>query len=392
MKSICLGITGGIAAYKAPLLARELMRRGFSVLPALTENGAEFVTPLTMETLTGHPCATTAFAKNRQYNMEHISLNRAADAILIAPATANIIGKAAAGIGDDLLSTVILAASCPVVYAPAMNTHMWENPMVQRNIAQLSQMGHHFISPDSGYLACGDSGAGRLAEITHIAEYMEYLLFEKNDYAGKRVVVTAGPTREMIDPVRFLSNRSSGKMGFAIAKAARMRGAQVTLIAGPNALTPPIDVDYVPVTTTEEMLNACLAAFPGCDYLIKAAAPSDFYVEGKFDQKIKKNGSNGVLTLTFGENPDILCRLGEQKRGQKLVGFAAETENLEQYAREKLDKKNLDMIVANDVTQKNAGFNVDCNTVTFFTQQTAEDFSGQKLEVAHRLLDLLLRC
>lgn len=388
-KTVGLLVTGGIAAYKAPMLARELVKRGYEVVSVLTENALNFVTKCSMETVTKQPCHVKSFDDNKNYDVEHISLVKQCDVLLVAPATANVIGKIASGIADDLLTTTVMAFNKKVLIAPAMNENMYLNPIVQDNISKLKDYGYIFVAPEEGFLACNDSGVGRMRNLENICDAVDYASFEHKDLEGKRVLVTAGPTREMIDPVRFISNRSSGKMGFAIAKAAKMRGADVVLVCGPNNLDKLYDIKTIDVVTTEEMFDACMSEFDSCDIVVKAAAPCDFCISQKYDHKIKKSGQGDELQLVFGHNKDILMELGRRKQHQKLVGFAAETQNLKEYAQTKFVQKNLDMIVANDVSKKDAGFNVDSNSVTFITKRSDCEFSGTKLEVAHRLFDEL---
>ncbi|MBQ9625323.1 MAG: bifunctional phosphopantothenoylcysteine decarboxylase/phosphopantothenate--cysteine ligase CoaBC [Clostridia bacterium] len=388
-RTVGLLITGGIAAYKVPMLARELIKKDYNVISVLTENALNFVTKCTMETVTKNSCYVKSFDDNKVYDTEHISIVKACDVLLIAPATANCIGKIAGGIADDLLTTTVMAFKGSVLIAPAMNENMYLNPVVQENIAKLKGLGYIFIEPEKGFLACNDNGIGRMRDISQICDAVEFAAFEEKDLKGKRILVTAGPTREMIDPVRFISNRSSGKMGFAIAKAAKMRGADVTLVCGPNSLNSLFDVKTIDVVTTEDMFNACMAEFEDCDIVVKAAAPSDFCIVEKYDHKIKKSGAGDTLHLAFGHNKDILMELGKKKTHQKLVGFAAETQNLKEYAQKKFVQKNLDMIVANDVSKMGAGFNYDTNAVTFITKEQETEFNGTKLEVAHKLFDLL---
>lgn len=388
-KTVGLLVTGGIAAYKAPLIARELIKKGYAVISVMTENALNFVTKCTMETVTKNPCHVYSFDENRNYDVEHISLVKSCDVLLVAPATANVIGKVAGGIADDLLTTTIMAFDKKVLFAPSMNENMYKNPIVQENIHKLKSHGYIIIEPDTGFLACNDKGVGRLRDANELCDVVDFACWDTKDLAGKNVLITAGPTREMIDPVRFISNRSSGKMGFAIARAAMTRGANVTLVAGPNSLAPIYGVNTVNVVTTQEMYEACSREFESCDILIKAAAPCDFCIVDKFDHKIKKSSHPETVNLAFGHNTDILKEMGKRKKNQKLVGFAAETQNLKEYAQKKFVDKNLDMIVANDVTQMGAGFNVDSNVVTFITKDDEVEFNGTKLEVAHKLFDML---
>lgn len=371
-KTIVFGVTGGIAAYKSCEAVSRLKKLGATVCVIMTKNATEFVAPLTFETLSNQPCVVDTFARPERWEVEHVSLAKRADLFVIAPATANIMAKLAHGIADDMLSTTCLATRAPMLIAPAMNTGMWENVATQENLKILQARGMHFVGPEGGYLACGDVGAGRMSEPAQIVERCVQLLTAKRDMQGLRVLVTAGPTCENIDPVRFITNRSSGKMGYALAEAALRRGAQVTLVTGPVSLTPPQGAQVEPVRTTEDLLQRMLALAPEQDIVIQAAAPADYRAQQIAPQKLKKQG-DGALTLTFVPTPDVAKAVGEGKHdGQILVGFAAETETAVENARKKLDSKHLDMIVANDVTQPGAGFDVDTNIATIITHQLAE--------------------
>lgn len=393
MKKPCvvLGVTGGIAVYKACELLRLLQKRGIDVFVVMTQNACRFVAPLTFETLSGHPVAVDTFDRPQTWEVEHIALAKRADLFLIAPATANIMGKMACGIADDMLSTTVMATRAPVLVAPAMNTGMWENAAVQQNIKTLRARGVEIVAPVSGHLACGDNGAGKLEDVAVIAERACELLFAKKDMEGLRVMVTAGPSREALDPVRYISNRSSGKMGYAIAQAAQKRGAEVTLLSGPVAIEAPQGVKLVPFTTTQELLDRASELAQEQDLLIQAAAPADYRAKEVAPQKIKKQGGE-PMTFTLVENPDVAATLGKAKRsGQVFVGFAAETNDVLAHARDKLARKNLDMIVANDVTRPGAGFDVDTNIVTFITKDGQEALPMMsKAEVAQRILDRAL--
>ena len=393
MKKPCvvLGVTGGIAVYKACELLRLLQKRGIDVFVVMTQNACRFVAPLTFETLSGHPVAVDTFDRPQTWEVEHIALAKRADLFLIAPATANIMGKMACGIADDMLSTTVMATRAPVLVAPAMNTGMWENAAVQQNIKTLRARGVEIVAPVSGHLACGDNGAGKLEDVAVIAERACELLFAKKDMEGLRVMVTAGPSREALDPVRYISNRSSGKMGYAIAQAAQKRGAEVTLLSGPVAIEAPQGVKLVPFTTTQELLDRASELAREQDLLIQAAAPADYRAKEVAPQKIKKQGGE-PMTFTLVENPDVAATLGKAKRsGQVFVGFAAETNDVLAHARDKLARKNLDMIVANDVTRPGAGFDVDTNIVTFITKDGQEALPMMsKAEVAQRILDRAL--
>lgn len=393
MKKPCvvLGVTGGIAAYKACELLRLLQKRGIDVFVVMTQNACRFVAPLTFETLSGHPVAVDTFDRPQTWEVEHIALAKRADLFLIAPATANIIGKMACGIADDMLSTTVMATRAPVLVAPAMNTGMWENAAVQQNVETLRARGVEIVAPVSGHLACGDSGAGKLEDVEVIAERACEMLFAKKDMEDLRVMVTAGPSREALDPVRYISNRSSGKMGYAIAQAAQKRGAEVTLLSGPVAIEAPQGVKLVPFTTTQELLDRASELAQEQDLLIQAAAPADYRAKEIAPQKIKKQGGE-PMTFTLVENPDVAATLGKAKRsGQVFVGFAAETNDVLAHARDKLARKNLDMIVANDVTRPGAGFDVDTNIVTLITKDGQEALPMMsKAEVAQRILDRAL--
>ena len=393
MKKPCvvLGVTGGIAVYKACELLRLLQKRGIDVFVVMTQNACRFVAPLTFETLSGHPVAVDTFDRPQTWEVEHIALAKRADLFLIAPATANIMGKMACGIADDMLSTTVMATRAPVLVAPAMNTGMWENAAVQQNVKTLRARGVEIVAPVSGHLACGDSGAGKLEDVAVIAERACKLLFAKKDMEGLRVMVTAGPSREALDPVRYISNRSSGKMGYAIAQAAQKRGAEVTLLSGPVAIEAPQGVKLVPFTTTQELLDRASELAQEQDLLIQAAAPADYRAKEVAPQKIKKQGGE-PMTFTLVENPDVAATLGKAKRsGQVFVGFAAETNDVLAHARDKLARKNLDMIVANDVTRPGAGFDVDTNIVTLITKGGQEALPMMsKAEVAQRILDRAL--
>ena len=391
-KCVVLGVTGGIAAYKACELLRLLQKQGADVYVVMTKNAGRFVAPLTFETLSGHPVACDTFERPATWEVEHVALAKRADLFLIAPATANILAKMACGIADDMLSTTVLATRAPVLVAPAMNTGMWENPATQYNLSVLVSRGVRVVAPASGHLACGDSGAGKLEDVAVIAQAaMDILSGQERDMKGLRVMVTAGPSREALDPVRYISNRSSGKMGYAIARAAQRRGAQVTLLSGPVALSCPQGVELVPFTTTGELLERASALAAQQDVLIQAAAPADYRAREIAPQKIKKQ-SGAPLTLELEENPDVAAALGAAKRpGQVFVGFAAETNDVLSHARGKLERKRLDMIVANDVTRPGAGFDVDTNIVTLLTQDGCQELPVMSKDaVADRILDRVL--
>lgn len=393
-KTVVLGVTGGIAAYKACELTSLLVKAGVEVYGILTENAAKFVSPMVFESLSGREWVVDMFERPSHRDIEHISLAQRADLFLIAPATANFMAKMAAGIADDMLTTTVLATRAPVLIAPAMNVNMWENPVTQRNEAALKDLGVHFVEPAVGRLACGDVGRGKLAPVEEIFQAAMGLLEPRRDLEGLKVLVTAGPTREAIDPVRFIGNHSSGKMGYALAERAKARGAAVTLITGPVAIAPPSGVTVVPVTTTLEMLAAAKAAFPEADITIKAAAPADFRAKTPRTEKIKKEAGRDDFVLELVKNPDIAKTLGEMKKpGQVLVGFAAETGSLLENARAKVSGKHLDFIVANDVTRAGAGFGTDTNIVTLIDGEGdgVELPLMDKKAVADRVLDEALR-
>ncbi len=391
-KTIVLGVTGGIAAYKACEVVSRLKKLGAGVCVVMTKNALEFVRPLTFETLSGNPVVSDTFERPLTWEVEHIALAKRADLFLIAPATANIIAKMAHGIADDMLSTTVLATKAPILLAPAMNTGMWTNDATKENVETLKRRGVQMIGPEGGHLACGDSGVGRMSEPVDIVEKAVSILNPKRDLMGLNVLVTAGASREKLDPVRFLTNRSSGKMGYAIAEEAALRGANVTLLSGATALTPPSGVDVVPFESTQSLYEAMLDRCGAQDMIIQAAAPADFTPAEVAEQKIKKNGRE-EMTLRLRATPDVAKAVGERKReGQTLIGFAAETELVLDNAREKLKKKNLDAIVANDVTAPGAGFAVDTNVVTLITKDDVLSLPVlSKREVASRILDLALK-
>lgn len=388
-KTIALGVSGGIAVYKAADLVSKLKKLNANVEVIMTEGAVEFVTPLTFQTMSGNVVHREMFSEITNYDVEHISLAQKSDIILIAPATANTIGKIANGIADNLLTTIVMASTAKIIFAPAMNTMMYRNPMVQENMEKLKRLGHEFIEPGVGLLACGDYGEGKMAEPTDIVEYLVSSLVEK-DLLGKKIIITAGPTREPLDPVRYMTNHSSGKMGYSIAKEARDRGADVILITGPTSLIPPKDIEVVKVNTTEEMLNAVDKYFDVSDVLIKSAAPVDYKPEIFSPIKIKKKENEvDELNIKYIKNPDIAAYFGKKKKNQVMVGFAAETNNLHEYALGKLKNKNLDFIVANDITEEGAGFNIDTNIVTIIDKDgTSKEYPlMEKKEVARTILN-----
>lgn len=385
-----LGVTGGIAAYKSAQLASSLYKKGYDVHVIMTKNATEFITPLTFETLTHNRVSVGTFDRNFQYDVNHISLAKRADLFVVAPASANSIAKFAHGLADDMLSTTFLAAGCPKLIAPAMNTGMLSNPITQRNIQMCKDAGMHFIESASGYLACGDVGAGRLAEIDDILDAIDSLLITEKTLKGMKVVVTAGPTQEDFDPVRYITNHSSGKMGYAIARAARNLGAEVTLISGPVSLRQPVGVKVISVRTAREMFEVLDSMKDDYDILIKSAAVSDYRVKEVATQKMKKSGSE--MTVEFVMNQDILAYMGEHKKPYQVIcGFAMETQQLEENARRKLINKKADMIVANQLTDEQAGFSVDTNVVTFVTEAGCEQLDVMtKEDLGYEILNVLV--
>lgn len=387
-KTIVLGITGGIAAYKAAELTRLLIKASAKVHIIMTRGAAEFVTPLTFQTLSKNPVHTDLFSLTQEADVGHISLADRADLFVIAPATANIIGKIANGIADDLLTTSVMATKAPVLLAPAMNCNMYENPIVQGNMERLKKYGYHFIDSETGDLACGYEGKGRMAEPSDILEEMETILSPK-DLKGERILVTAGPTCEAIDPVRFIGNRSSGKMGYSLAKMALRRGADVTLISGPSSLKPPRGARFIVIESAEEMRKAVMANLKDATAVIMAAAVADYKPVTATSEKIKKGKAS--LSIDLEKTEDILSDIGKKKGKRLLIGFAAETENLVANARKKLKEKNLDLIVANNVKEPGAGFGVDTNIVTIIDKKgNIEELPKMtKEEVAWIVLDMV---
>jgi len=367
-KTVVLGVTGGIACYKAVELTRLLVKDGFRVQVVMTHGAMEFITPLTFQTLSGQPVASETFNLTQESEIGHINVADSADLFVIAPATANIIGKIAAGIADDLLTTVLMATRAPVLIAPAMNIHMYANPILQENLRKLRRVGYYLMEPADGYLACGYEGKGRLPEPEIILEEVRALL-RKKDLGGEKMLITAGPSREPLDPVRYISNRSSGKMGYAMARAALRRGAEVALVSGPTGIEPPMGARLIPVITAAEMRAAVLKEFATCTTVIMAAAVADYRPVRAANKKMKRE--TGPLELRLEPNPDILKELGAMKDGKFLVGFAAETEELTANAKKKLNAKNLDMIVANDVTREGSGFDGDTNIATILDRNGA---------------------
>lgn len=386
-KTVVLGVTGGIAAFKIASLASMLKKQHADVEVIMTEHATNFINPITFESLTGNKCLVDTFDRNFQFQVEHVALAKKADIFLIAPATANVIAKIAHGLADDMLTTTFLACKKPKYVAPAMNTQMYENPVTQDNLELCRKYGMKVIDPANGYLACGDTGAGKMPEPAVLFEYiMNEIAFEK-DLAGKKVLVTAGPTREAIDPVRYITNHSTGKMGYAIAVDAARRGAKVTLVSGPVELAPPLGVNVVPVTSARDMFEAVTAVSKEQDTVIKAAAVADYRPKFVNTEKTKKK--DGDMAIELERTDDILAWLGAHRReGQILCGFSMETENMLENSRAKLEKKNIDMIVANNLKVKGAGFGTDTNIVTIITKDGMEELEiMSKAEVAHQLLN-----
>ncbi len=389
-KSIVIGVTGSIAAYKIASLCSMLKKRDANVTVIMTRNATNFINPITFETLTGNKCLVDTFDRNFEFNVEHVELSKAADVFLIAPASANVIAKAAHGIADDMLTTTLLAATCPKIVSPAMNTRMFENPVTQDNIALLKKYGMTVIDPADGYLACGDTGKGKMPEPEVLFEYLECALTTK-DLAGKKVLVTAGPTREKIDPVRFISNNSTGKMGYAIAREAFLRGADVTLVSGVTALASPIGVRLVPILSAADMAREVKQYAQDADIIIKSAAVADYRPSVVYEEKVKKKEDE--MSIPLEKTEDILAYLGEhRKEGQLLCGFSMETENMLENSKAKLEKKHLDMIVANNLKTAGAGFGTDTNVVTIITKDAAKECElMSKQDVAGVIFDELLK-
>ncbi len=388
-KTVLLGVTGGIAAYKMPNVARMLKKLHCNVHVLMTQNATNFITPTTFETLTGNKCLIDTFDRNFEFSVEHVALAKQADLVLIAPATANVIGKIANGIADDMLTTTVMACTCRILVAPAMNHHMYHNSIVQENLQKLKRHGYEIIAPVCGMLANGDTGDGKLPSEEALTEYViRELAFDK-DMKGLKVLVTAGPTQEALDPVRFITNHSTGKMGYAIAKMAMLRGADVTLVTGPVSLTPPMFVQTVPVVTAAEMYEAVMARAKQQDIIIKAAAVADYRPAEVAEEKIKKDGDCASLALE--KTTDILAELGKNKGNTILCGFSMETEHMLENSRKKLKQKNLDMIAANNLRQEGAGFGVDTNVLTLITADKERQLAlMSKEEAANCLLEELL--
>lgn len=394
-KTVLLGVTGGIAAYKMPNVARSLKKLHCNVHVLMTQNATNFITATTFETLTGNKCLIDTFDRNFEFSVEHVALAKQADLVLIAPATANVIGKLAAGIADDMLTTTVMACPCPVQIAPAMNHNMYKNPIVQDNLDKLTRFGYEIIQPVVGMLANGDTGIGKLPDEETLVEYVKKELAHEKDLAGKRVLVTAGPTREALDPVRFLSNHSTGKMGYALARQAMYRGAEVTLVSGPVELEPPLFVHTISVASAQEMCEAVLAEAPSQDIIIKAAAVADYRPVHVAMEKIKKQEGDSSLALE--RTTDILKALGEKKREGRihafLCGFSMETEHMLENSRKKLDQKGADMIAANNLRTEGAGFGTDTNVMTLITREGIRELPKMsKEETADCILDDISRC
>ena len=389
-KTVLLGITGSIAAYKIAYLASALHKLHADVHVLMTENATNFINPITFETLTGNKCLVDTFDRNFQFQVEHVSIAKKADVVMIAPASANVIGKIANGLADDMLTTTVMACRCQKLFAPAMNTAMYENPIVQDNIKKLQHYGYEVITPASGYLACGDTGAGKMPEPETLLEYiLREVAFEK-DLSGKKILVTAGPTQEAIDPVRCLTNHSSGKMGYAIAKMAMLRGAEVTLVSGPTAIEPPLFVKVLSVTSARDMFEAVTGVSDQQDIIIKAAAVADYRPKQVSEDKVKKNDDQASIELE--RTDDILKYLGQHKKdGQFLCGFSMETKNMIGNSRAKLEKKNLDMVAANNLKVEGAGFQGDTNVLTLITQDEEVSLPlMSKEDAALKILDKII--
>lgn len=389
-KKIILGVSGSIAAYKIASLASMLKKQGGDITVIMTENAANFINPITFETLTGNKCLTDTFDRNFEFSVEHVALAKQAEVFLLAPASANVIGKIANGIADDMLTTTYFACQCPKIVAPAMNTRMYRNPILQDNLEKCRHYGMELLTPAAGYLACGDVGDGKMPEPEVLYDAVLHAVACRKDMRGLKVLVTAGPTLEAIDPVRFISNHSTGKMGYAIARQCMLRGAEVTLVSGPTRLSVPPYLTYVPVVSARDMFDAVTDIAPTQDIIIKAAAVADYRPASAAQEKVKK--SEDALSLSLTRTDDILGYLGQHKRnGQFLCGFSMETEHLVEHSRAKLERKNLDMIVANNLKTKGAGFGTDTNVVTLITKDSLTELPiMQKEEVARQLIDTIL--
>ncbi|TDW24934.1 phosphopantothenoylcysteine decarboxylase/phosphopantothenate--cysteine ligase [Breznakia blatticola] len=387
---VVVGVTSSIATFKAVQLVSDLLKKGYDVEVIMSKNATKFVDPLTFSSLTKHKTYVHTFDRVEHYDVEHISLAKKADVFILAPATANVIAKVVHGLADDMLSTTFLAANCPKLIAPAMNTQMYNNPVTQENLTKAKKLGYHIIEPCVGLLACGDTGTGKLADIPTMIEAIEMVGYPKKILTGKRVLVSAGPTREALDPVRFISNHSSGKMGYAIAKAARNMGASVTLVSGPVHLSKPYRVDVVDVVSAADMFDAMTKEYDTYDYVIMAAAVADYTPKVIADQKIKKDTE--TTAFEFVKTKDILQYLGDHKSHQKLCGFAMESENMLENARKKFEKKHCDLLVANNIRTPGAGFDVDTNIITLINRDGNTELSqASKEELAYRILETLCK-
>lgn len=388
-KTVVLGVTGSIAAYKMANVASMLIKKHCDVHVIMTKNATNFINPITFETLTNHKCLVDTFDRNFQFHVAHVSLAQQADCMLIAPASANVIGKVANGIADDMLTTTIMACEAPKLIAPAMNTRMFNNPIVQDNLRKLERFGYEVIQPAAGRLACGDTGAGKLPSEEVMIDYIEKAIAREKDLKGKKLLVTAGPTQEAIDPVRFITNHSTGKMGYAIARAAMLRGAEVTLVTGQTAIDPPPFVNVIPVVSAEDMFEAVKEHSDAQDIIIKSAAVADYRPATVSDEKIKKEDGN--LSIPMERTTDILQYLAEHRRDDQFIcGFSMETQNMLENSRKKLEKKKLDMIVANNLKVEGAGFGTDTNVVTFITKEEEKTLEIMtKQEVADKLLSFI---
>ena len=389
-KTVLLGVTGSIAAYKIASLASALKKLHADVHVLMTQNATNFINPITFESLTGNKCLVDTFDRNFQFQVEHVSIAKKADVVMIAPASANVIGKLAHGIADDMLTTTVMACKCKKYISPAMNTNMFENPIVQDNLKTLEHYGYEVIQPASGYLACGDTGAGKMPEPETLLAYIEKEIAREKDLQGKKILVTAGPTQEAIDPVRYITNHSSGKMGYAIAKAAMLRGAEVTLVSGRTAIEAPLFVNVVSIVTAKDMFEAVTGISNEQDIIIKAAAVADYRPAVVSSEKVKKK--EGQMSIELERTDDILKYLGENKReGQFLCGFSMETQNMISNSRAKLERKNLDMVAANNVKEAGAGFQGDTNVLTLITQKEETSLPlMSKEDAANKLLDKIL--
>ena len=389
-KTVLLGVTGSIAAYKIASLASALKKLHADVHVLMTQNATNFINPITFESLTGNKCLVDTFDRNFQFQVEHVSIAKKADVVMIAPASANVIGKLAHGIADDMLTTTVMACKCKKYISPAMNTNMFENPIVQDNLKTLEHYGYEVIQPASGYLACGDTGAGKMPEPETLLAYIEKEIAREKNLQGKKLLVTAGPTQEAIDPVRYITNHSSGKMGYAIAKAAMLRGAEVTLVSGRTAIEAPLFVNVVPIVTAKDMFEAVTGISNEQDIIIKAAAVADYRPAVVSSEKVKKK--EGQMSIELERTDDILKYLGENKReGQFLCGFSMETQNMISNSRAKLERKNLDMVAANNVKEAGAGFQGDTNVLTLITQKEETSLPlMSKEDAANKLLDKIL--